>query len=79
MTNPAVIDGARLLSWARRAARLLEAHREEINSLNVFPVPDSDTGSNMAHTMSAAVEQAETLDSAASLSLIHISEPTRRS
>ena len=66
MTNPAVINGARLLSWARRAARLLEAHREEINSLNVFPVPDSDTGSNMAHTMSAAVEQAETLDSAAS-------------
>lgn len=66
MTNPAVIDGARLLSWARRAAQLLEAHREEINSLNVFPVPDSDTGSNMAHTMSAAVEQAETLDTGAS-------------
>lgn len=66
MTNPAVIDGARLLSWARRAAQLLEAHREEINSLNVFPVPDSDTGSNMAHTMSAAVEQAETLDAHAS-------------
>lgn len=66
MTNPAVIDGARLLSWARRTAQLLDAHREEINSLNVFPVPDSDTGSNMAHTMSAAVEQAETLDAQAS-------------
>lgn len=68
MTNPAVIDGARLMSWARRTAQLLEAHREEINSLNVFPVPDSDTGSNMAHTMSAAVEQAETLDAQASCS-----------
>lgn len=61
MMNPAVIDGARLLSWARRAAQVLEAHREEINSLNVFPVPDSDTGSNMAHTMSAAVRNAESL------------------
>lgn len=66
MTNPAVIDGVRLLSWARRAAQLLETHREEINSLNVFPVPDSDTGSNMAHTMSVAVEQANTLDAEAS-------------
>ena len=62
MTNPVVIDGARLLSWARRTAQKLEMHREEINSLNVFPVPDSDTGSNMAHTMSAAVAQAESLE-----------------
>lgn len=61
MRNPAVIDGPRLLSWARRAVRELKAHREEINSLNVFPVPDSDTGSNMAHTMSAALEKAESL------------------
>lgn len=65
MTDSAVIDGARLLSWARRTAQLLDAHREEINSLNVFPVPDSDTGSNMAHTMSAAVGQAETLEEGA--------------
>lgn len=61
MTNSPVIDGARLLSWARRAARELELHREEINSLNVFPVPDSDTGSNMAHTMTAAVHSAEAI------------------
>lgn len=61
MRNPTVIDGPRLLSWARRAVRELKAHREEINSLNVFPVPDSDTGSNMAHTMSAALEKAESL------------------
>lgn len=66
MTNSAVIDGARLLSWARRAAQELEVHREEINSLNVFPVPDSDTGSNMAHTMSAAVTHASSLDADAS-------------
>lgn len=62
MINPAVLDGARLLSWARRAAEELHHHREEINKLNVFPVPDSDTGSNMAYTMGAAVRQADELD-----------------
>lgn len=66
MTNPAVIDGAQLLSWARRTVQVLKVHREEINRLNVFPVPDSDTGSNMAHTMSAALENAETVESPAS-------------
>lgn len=70
MTNPAVIDGVRLLSWARRAAQELETHREEINSLNVFPVPDSDTGSNMAHTMTAAVKQAEALEESAGVAEI---------
>ena len=61
-----MIDGAQLLSWARRTVQVLKVHREEINRLNVFPVPDSDTGSNMAHTMSAALENAETVESPAS-------------
>jgi DAK2 domain fusion protein YloV len=34
-------------------------HREEINSLNVFPVPDGDTGTNMALTMEAAIKEAQ--------------------
>jgi Predicted kinase related to dihydroxyacetone kinase len=39
------------------AAKLqLEQHMDEINSLNVFPVPDGDTGLNMFLTMEAAVE-----------------------
>lgn len=62
MTNPAVIDGPLLLDWARRSAEALDEHREAINALNVFPVPDSDTGSNMAHTMAAAVREAAGLD-----------------
>ncbi len=33
----------------------LEEHRDAINALNVFPVPDGDTGSNMSATMKAAV------------------------
>ena len=36
-----------------------EEHREQINALNVFPVPDGDTGSNMSKTMQAAVKGIE--------------------
>lgn len=58
-------DGARLYAWARRAAAELDRRRVEINQLNVFPVPDADTGSNMAHTMLAAVAQADELGAGA--------------
>ncbi|AWB83904.1 DAK2 domain-containing protein [Corynebacterium liangguodongii] len=66
MANPPAFDGPRLLSWAQRSAAELERRRVEINQLNVFPVPDSDTGSNMAHTMAAAVRQAAELAPGAS-------------
>src|SRR5260370_42003748 len=36
-------------------AAWLEEHRQAINALNVFPVPDGDTGSNMAATMKSAI------------------------
>ncbi|MCQ9352913.1 DAK2 domain-containing protein [Corynebacterium sp. 153RC1] len=60
MTTPPshALDGHGLYQWAHAAADALEAHRRQINALNVFPVPDSDTGSNMAFTMRAAVDQA---------------------
>lgn len=38
-------------------AQLLEANKEEVNSLNVFPVPDGDTGTNMSLTIKSAVKQ----------------------
>lgn len=53
------LDAHGLLDWARRCVERLGQHREEINSLNVFPVPDADTGTNLLHTMRAAVDQAE--------------------
>ncbi len=56
-----LFDGTRLHAWARRAADELDRRRIEINQLNVFPVPDADTGSNMAHTMKAAVAEADAL------------------
>lgn len=67
MSASPLTDGARLLAWARRAAGELERRRAEINELNVFPVPDADTGSNMAHTMAAAVQEASQLPEEAAL------------
>ncbi|MFE3194659.1 DAK2 domain-containing protein [Nocardia sp. NPDC059240] len=53
------LDGTALLSWGRSTLAALERHRDEINALNVFPVPDSDTGTNLLSTMRAAVRGAE--------------------
>jgi DAK2 domain fusion protein YloV len=52
-------DGAGLLEAFRAAVANLEAHVDEINGLNVYPVPDGDTGSNMLATVKAALEEAE--------------------
>ncbi|MBF8290471.1 MAG: Dak phosphatase, partial [Chloroflexi bacterium] len=52
-------DGAGLLGAFRAASANLELHVEEINGLNVFPVPDGDTGSNMFATVKAALAEAE--------------------
>ncbi len=54
-------DGAGLLDAFRAAVANLEAHVDEINALNVYPVPDGDTGSNMAATVRAALEEAESV------------------
>jgi hypothetical protein len=52
-------DGKGLLDAFRAAVTNLEAHIDEINGLNVYPVPDGDTGSNMFATVRAALEEAE--------------------
>ena len=52
-------DGTGLLEAFRAAVANLEAHIDEINGLNVFPVPDGDTGTNMVATVKAALEEAE--------------------
>jgi len=57
-------DGEELLSAVRSAGRVLAAHQEEVNALNVFPVPDGDTGSNMLATIQAAVAEAELIPAA---------------
>ncbi|MCS4534798.1 DAK2 domain-containing protein [Corynebacterium sp. HS2168-gen11] len=60
-SNASAITGTTLVEWVRRAVRELHARRVEINALNVFPVPDADTGSNLAHTMDAALQAIEQL------------------
>ena len=56
-TNQRQIWNGRQLGGAfSLAAALLDARHEYVNALNVFPVPDGDTGTNMAMTMKAAVQ-----------------------
>lgn len=39
------------------ASNFLEINKEHVNDLNVFPVPDGDTGTNMSKTIKSAVKQ----------------------
>ncbi len=52
------LDASALLDWADAAVAGLLAHADEINRLNVYPVPDCDTGTNMLFTMRAALAEA---------------------
>ncbi|MHB8630326.1 MAG: DAK2 domain-containing protein [Candidatus Limnocylindria bacterium] len=51
-------DAAALLAALEAAAARLEANVDEVNALNVYPVPDGDTGTNMLHTMRTALQHA---------------------
>ncbi len=55
------VDGPTVIRAVAAAVENLEAHVEEVDALNVFPVPDGDTGSNMLATMRAALAEAERL------------------
>jgi DAK2 domain fusion protein YloV len=50
-----------------RFSELLASHREVVNRLNVYPVPDGDTGTNMSLTLGAVVRELDGLDSSASM------------
>ena len=51
-----IIGGAAFAEMIFCASAALEENRQPINELNVFPVPDGDTGTNMSLTMAAAAE-----------------------
>jgi DAK2 domain fusion protein YloV len=53
---PPTLDAALLTRWTRAATTALERHCDEIDRINVFPVPDGDTGTNLLLTMRAAAE-----------------------
>ncbi|MEW6244978.1 MAG: DAK2 domain-containing protein [Bacillota bacterium] len=53
------LTGADYFNLISAAARSLERNKAEVNSLNVFPVPDGDTGTNMSLTLKSAVAEAK--------------------
>jgi DAK2 domain fusion protein YloV len=50
------LDGAALRRWCSAGLAALTAARDEIDDLNVYPVPDGDTGTNLQLTLAAVVE-----------------------
>lgn len=52
-----VVDGARFRALLNDAMAWLDRHHEIVNALNVFPVPDGDTGTNMLLTMKSACRE----------------------
>ncbi len=59
MADPSIERFRRVVAGACAS---LEARRQEVNDLNVFPVADGDTGDNMAMTMRAVMEELDRLD-----------------
>lgn len=57
------LNGKFFILAFRKAAERLLANKDEINALNVFPVPDGDTGSNMSAAMLEAVEYLDKVNS----------------
>jgi DegV family protein with EDD domain len=57
------LDGGRLQRAFIAAANWVNARRDHLNSINVFPVPDGDTGTNMAATLAYAADGIAHLDS----------------
>lgn len=57
------LNGTDFTAMVLAGAEQLQQHAEQVNSLNVFPVPDGDTGTNMNLTMSAGVTELKRGDS----------------
>ncbi len=51
------INGAMFGNMVVTASKLLDSNRSKIDALNVFPVPDGDTGTNMCATLGSAVKE----------------------
>lgn len=57
MLQPDYIDGALLKEAISAGTACLYSHKAEVDALNVFPVPDGDTGTNMYLTFQAALKE----------------------
>ena len=63
MAAQPVLDAKVVLRWCRAALAGMAEAREEIDALNVYPVPDGDTGTNLYLTLESATEAAEQANS----------------
>jgi hypothetical protein len=61
MTSPTTLSAGDLRAAMTIYAELLRSHREVINRLNVYPVPDGDTGTNMALTIESVTTALDAL------------------
>ncbi|HEY5626195.1 MAG TPA: DAK2 domain-containing protein [Dehalococcoidia bacterium] len=61
MTDPnlASLSGDDVREMFRAASRWLDLNKEQVNAINVFPVPDGDTGTNMHLTMRSTMQEAD--------------------
>lgn len=73
---PHTLDAAAVRDWCRLSLAALGQAREEIDALNVYPVPDGDTGTNLYLTVESAAQQVEALFG---VGAAHGSDPTLES
>lgn len=57
-----VLDSAKILEMIDGGYRYLKANKATVDALNVFPVPDGDTGTNMSLTMASAVKEVKSVE-----------------
>ena len=67
MTSSTTLSARDLRATIATFAELLRSHKEVINRLNVYPVPDGDTGTNMTLTIESVVAELEPLGADASM------------
>jgi DAK2 domain fusion protein YloV len=58
------LDAGDVRRWATACVQALDVHRDAIDRINVYPVADNDTGSNLLHTMRSALD-----------TLVHVTTP----
>ena len=61
--NLKYLGGLLLKKMVKGGAKELRTNADEVNKLNVFPVPDGDTGDNMRMTIESGLNAIESIDS----------------
>ena len=65
-----VLEGKNLVEMIGFGVQNLSLHLEEVNDLNVFPVPDGDTGTNMKRTIETGYDQIKGMDDVSDISIV---------